>query len=819
MNNFPEQFDHAAREPEIYAAWEAARAFHADGGSAKKPYFIAMPPPNATGPLHIGHALTLTIEDVIVRWRRMAGDEVLWLPGTDHASISTERTVIRLLETAKEPVHDPRRTLGRDGLLEKITAHVEAHRVKIRAQIKALGASCDWSRERYTLDPTMRRIVDETFGRMFHDGLIYRGNRIVNWDFDLGTTLSEDEIHTEERDAPLYFIQYGELPVATYRPEMRLGDTALAVHPEDEKYRKYIGKDIEVPWPKGPKIRVKVVADSMVDRYFGLGVVGVTPAHDPNDFELAKRHGLPLVTIIGSDGRMTGAAGPYAGLTPMKCREALINDLRDAQLLIYEKKGGKPQQVRYSSRGGTPVEYLPRKQWFVDVNRPALQWQGQTMSLRQVMEAVVQPGKIRFLQEAQKENYLRWINKLRDWGISRQVWWGHRVPVWYRRGSETYVGAHPPGEDWIQDPDTLDTWFSSAMWSWSTLIDPTAAQDPTLTLNQILERSPDYHRFHPMAVLETGYDILFFWVARMILMTTYMTGELPFKKVYLHGLVLDEKRRRMSTARPESCIDPQVAIAEYGADALRLALIGRTSMAVNTQLTDEKLSIAHRFIVKVWNAARYVLTRACFDDSSPVGLVHPVNRWMRSRLDDTVAGVTGALDTFEVTQAAKIAQDGFRTDFCDLYIGATKTKELGGLGETQHLLDYSLATYLCVLHPFIPLVTEALWGHSGNKGLLMQRAWPSAGTPEDTGVIAGVDALFRLMKWIRKQRSQDELLRRGPVDLRVWAAGDRQVLESCNALLKEMVNVGSIEFADSKFDGDVVLDDRLIVTSAPSSKS
>ncbi len=819
MNDFPKHFDHATRERKIYEAWEASGAFRADRESTRKPFVIPMPPPNATGRLHIGHAFMLAIEDVMIRWRRMAGDEVLWVPGTDHASIATEGAMIRRLQASG--MADPRRMLGRDGLLQKISAHVEKSRVEIRAQIRALGSSCDWSRERYTLDPEFKRLVSETFGRLVRDGLIYRGNRIANWDVDLRTTLSDAEIHTEERDEPLYFIQYGPLPVATYRPELRLGDTALAVHPEDEKYRQLIGREVEVSWPKGPKVRVKIVADSVVDRYFGLGVVGVTPAHDPDDFELAKRHGLRFVTVIDEDGRMTAAAGPkYVGLTTLECRAAFLKDLREAGLLITEKNG-HTQKVRYSYRSGTPVEYLPKVQWFIDVNRRAVQWKGQTLSLREIMADAVKSGDIRIHPEYQEKTYFNWIDNMRDWCISRQVWWGHRVPVWYRRDSETYVGANPPeGVGWNQDPDTLDTWFSSALWSWSTLTDPAATQDLTLTLHEILARSPDYQRFHPATVLETGYDILFFWVARMILMTTYATGRVPFSTVYLHGLVRDKEGWRMSTSRSEFCIDPQDVIVKKGADTLRLALISRTGMGLDTQLTDEKVVAAQHFIDKVWNAARYVATYGRFDGPPPSVLVHPVNRWMRHKLDATVTGVTTAFDRFVFGDAAESLRDAFRSDFCDLYIEAAKTKTLGSLAETQRLLGHSFEIYLCLLHPFIPFVTEDLWSRTGHEGFLMQHAWPEAGTKdEETGVVEGVETLFGLVKAIRNWRNTGKVKWRVALDLHVWAAKDRESLQACAPLIRELANVGSIEFVPTEIVGNVVLSDDLRVTIALSSEA
>src|SRR5258708_1018220 len=558
---FPQYFEHASREGQIYRAWEEAGAFRADAGSDRKPFVISMPPPNATGTLHLGHAVMLALEALMIRWRRMAGDEALWVPGTDHAAIATESTVIKLLQ--KKGMKDPRKELGRDGLLREIGDYIANSRATIRGQVRAMGASCDWSRERYTMDPELNRIVNETFGKMFRDGLIYRGNRIVNWDVALRTTVSDDEIYHEERDAFLYTIQYGPFQVATSRPETKLGDTAVAVHPDDERYREYVGKELDVAWPKGPTIRVRVVADAAVDPEFGTGVVGVTPAHSLIDFDIAQRHGLPLVVVIGEDGRMTAAAGPYAGLSINACREAFVKDLEEAGLLVAKKAYKQSAGICY--RSGKPVEYLPKEQWFIDVNRPAVGWDGKLMSIRQVMADVVRSHRIRVVPEHFEKTYLHCIDTLHDCRISRQIWWGHRVPVWYRGTSEIYAGPRvPEGEGWSQGPDDCDTWFSSALWTWSTLLDPAATRDLSLTLEEILERSPDYHRFHPTSVMETGYDILFFWVARMILMTTYVTGRIPFEKFYLHALILDTTGDNMPKSKPALSIDPLQTIRDTG---------------------------------------------------------------------------------------------------------------------------------------------------------------------------------------------------------------------------------------------------------------
>jgi valyl-tRNA synthetase len=992
-DEFPPHFQHATREREIYAAWESSGAFVADNQSARKPYVISMPPPNATGTLHLGHAVMLAIEDLMIRWRRMAGDEALWVPGTDHAAIATESTVIKLLQ--KKGMKDPRKELGREGLLREISDYIANSRATIRGQVRAMGASCDWSRERYTMDPELNRIVNETFGKMFRDGLIYRGNRIVNWDVALRTTVSDDEIYHEERDAFLYTIQYGPFRVATSRPETKLGDTALAVHPDDVRYQQYIGQELDVAWPKGPTIRVRVVADSEVDPEFGTGVLGVTPAHSLIDFDIAQRHGLPMVVVIGEDGRMTPAAGPYAGMSINACREAFVKDLEEAGLLVAKK--AYRQSVGICYRSGKPVEFLPKQQWFIDVNRPAVRWDGKMMSIRQVLTEVVRSHQIRIVPEYFEKTYFHWIDNLHDWCISRQIWWGHRVPVWYRGSSESYAGPRvPEGDGWSQDPDTLDTWFSSALWTWSTLVDPALTKDFSLTLEDILERSPDYHRFHPTSVMETGYDILFFWVARMILMTTYVTGRIPFEKVYLHGMILDKNGDKMSKSKPDLCIDPLETIRDKGADTLRLALVTGYSPGTDARMSEEKIKGASRFVNKLWNAAKYVKANADFGgrtnlspetgtateasasrpgaptpavhaaaepspsgrgqgegsdvssslaaigleattapdftlhsspftlqsgegrplankdemlrssqpspsgrgqgegsnvdsslaaigldattapdfssladrvttlsgepgprsysgpgapsspyyaapEPSPSGrgqgegsnvdsssaaigpeattapdatLHHPVNQWMWRRLNEAVAEVTAAFNRDSYGDAADVLRNAFWTDFCDFYLEATKAEDLASLEETRRLLGHALDTYLKLLHPYIPFVTEEIWSRTAHEGFLMHQSWPLASIdPADDAAVAGVDILIRLVTAIRNWRAKRELKWNVEVDIQLHAKQSADVLAACIPLLRKLVSVRTVTLTPEP-GGEILADEGFDLVTA-----
>ncbi len=781
-------------EEAIYRRWETAGAFVADATSDREPFTISMPPPNATGTLHLGHSIMLAIEDAMARWKRMAGCEVLWLPGTDHAAIATEAVVIRKLQD--EGMADPRGELGREGLVRRIAEFVEESRATIRSQIRAMGSSCDWSRERFTMDQQLNRCVNEVFSRMYRDGLIYRGPRIVNWDPHLQTTVSDDEIYHETRQAKFYTLRYGPFLVGTSRPETKLGDTAVAVHPDDERYKEHVGKTYEVSWPKGPTITVKVVADEEVDPEFGTGCLGVTPAHSMVDFEIAGRHGLAIVQVIGEDGRMTAAAGEhYAGMTVTECRTAFAAELEAAGLLAEVKDYEQAISLCYRSK--MPVEPLPKEQWFVDVNKRAVPWKNGLLSLRELMRDAVESGDIEILPEHEQRKYFHWIDNLRDWCISRQIWWGHRIPVWTRNGDDPYVGHTPPdGDGWVQDPDTLDTWFSSALWTWSTLIDPELAQDPSLELPELLAQSPDFQKFHPTAVMETGYDILFFWVARMVLATCYATGEVPFRTVYLHGLVLDRDGDKMSKSKPETSIDPLDTIAEHGTDVLRLSLMLGNAPGKDLKLGKERLIGCRRLINKLWNATKLVLMKVGDERPSgtaPANVTHPMNAWMLTRIDGLVSQVDARFGGWHFGDAAESIRASFWDEFCDQYLEAIKVDELSALDETREVLFHALLTYLKLLHPFMPFVTEHLWAECGAEGMLIRAAWPvSAG--RDPKAVAGIDAAVRLISSVNRLRAEQELEPSAKIELTIKARAHAGDLQAASAVIESRVRAASITF-------------------------
>ncbi|MEM8930485.1 MAG: valine--tRNA ligase, partial [Acidobacteriota bacterium] len=689
----------------------------------------------------------------------------------------------------------------------KIAEYIEQSQDTIRRQIRAMGSSCDWSRERYTMDPQLNRCVNEVFTRMFRDGLIYRGPRIVNWDPVLQTTVSDDEIYHEDRPAKFYTLKYGPFLVGTSRPETKLGDTAIAVHPDAERYREHIGKTYEVPWPKGPTITVEVVADEHVDPEFGTGALGVTPAHSAVDFEIAERHDLPMVQVIGEDGRMTDAAGEhYAGMTVLDCRAAFAAELEAAGLLAEVKDYSQPLSLCYRSK--QPIEPLPKEQWFIDVEKAAVEWKGERRSLKEVLRDVVASGDIRILPEHQEKVYFHWIDNLRDWCISRQIWWGHRVPVFYR-DDERWVGhGQPAGDGWSQDPDTLDTWFSSALWTWSTLIDPELAEDPSVTLEELLAKSPDFVKFHPTAVMETGYDILFFWVARMILMTTYATGQIPFRTVYLHGLILDRDGDKMSKSKPETAIDPLDVIAERGADVLRLSMMLGNAPGVDLKLTEERMVGCQRLVTKLWNASKLIdmtvdrilgdgVDRASLE--VPATVEHPVNRWLLARVRQLVERVDGRFRAYAFGDAAEQIRGSFWGELCDFYLEAIKVAPLSESKETAAVLLHAHRTYLKLFHPLMPFVTEHLWRRLIDAdGMLIHASWPEADDahrfPED---VAAVDAVERLVAAVRGIRTEQGLEPGVGIALTVQPLEHADAFRAVAPIVAKLVRAESLEWVDA----------------------
>lgn len=749
-------YNPAATEDRIYAMWEDSGAFKADANSTKEPFTISMPPPNATGQLHLGHAVMLALEDIFTRFARMQGKEALWVPGTDHAAIATENVVIKKLKD--EGMKDPRKELGREALVGKIAEFVENSKTTIRGQVRKMGSSCDWSRERYTFEPSLNRCVNEVFKKMYEDGLIYRGHRIVNWDPKLQTTVSDDEVEWKEETIPFYTFQYGPFQISTARPETKFGDKYVVMHPDDERYLKYKhGDTFEAEWINGP-VHATVIKDTAVDPAFGTGVMTITPWHDTADFEIAERHGLEKEQVIDYEGKLLPIAEEFAGMKIEVARPLIVEKLQSKGLVVKVEEGYVHNKA-VNQRGGGTIEPQIKLQWFMDVNKEVVAWKGQQMSLKQIMHDVVHHGDIEIIPERFNKTYFHWIDNLRDWCVSRQIWWGHRVPVWYKNG-ETYVGVvAPEGDGWEQDTDTLDTWFSSAMWTWSTLIDPALAANPALTLNELLEQSPDFQKFHPTSVMETGYDILFFWVARMILMTTYATGQIPFKTVYLHGLIRTRDGAKMSKSHPETMIDPLDMISKYGADALRLSMIVGQSPGADSRLYEEKIAGYRNFINKLWNASRFVLMQceqAGIDPKSieslpDVSTLSLADRAILHASEVLIEDVTKGLETYSLSETGEKLYSFTWDYFCDWYLELSK-------GTANHaVLVHVLRRLYKLLHPYCPFITEELWAQikPTSAGMLMAEEWPVAKAErKDQQAFDQLQILIDVITSIRRLRTE-----------------------------------------------------------------
>lgn len=717
MKELDKAYDASKYEADIYKQWSDSGYFNPDNLPGDgKPFTIILPPPNVTGTLHIGSALMLVIQDILVRYHRMLGDKALWLPGTDHAAIATQSKVEKILQKEEgKRRHD----LGREEFLKRVEAFAQNSHDTIVSQIKGMGSSVDWSREAYTLDEKRSFAVRTAFKAMYDDGLIYRGNRVVNWDPKGQTVISDDEIVYQERAAKLYTFKYSAdfpISISTTRPETKVGDTAVAVHPDDERYQQYIGKEFDLEFC-GVPIHIKIIADKEVDKDFGTGALGVTPAHSTIDFEIAQNHGLPLKQVIDEFAKMTVGGENLKGKKTTEAREVIVEWLREQNLL--EKEEDITQNVSTAERTGGIIEPLPKLQWFIDVNRTFLMKhseiegvkEGQEVSLKQLMRHVVESGQINITPDNYTKTYFHWIDNLRDWCISRQIWYGHRVPVWYR-GEDMFVGIETPeGEGWEQDSDTLDTWFSSGLWTFSTLGWP--------------EQTSDLATFHPTDVIESGYDILFFWIARMILMTTYHVGQVPFRHVYLHGLVRDAKNRKMSKSN-DNIIDPLEMNAKYGADATRFALIFNTAPGTDSALAEDKIKGMKHFANKLWNISRYILMNVdSVVDTKPAPKTES-DKVILSKLEQVIADSTKHIEDFRIHEAAQALYQFAWHDLADKYIEESKPQLQDETlkANTQAILSYTLLQTLKLLHPFMPFITEVIWKELEQKQPLLITKWP-----------------------------------------------------------------------------------------------
>jgi valyl-tRNA synthetase len=732
-SQIPDRYDPAAVEAHWYPLWEERGYFRADPTAKGKPFAIAMPPPNVTGSLHWGHALTMTLQDLLTRMRRMDGFNTLWLPGTDHAAIAVHVVLERQLATEGKTKED----LGRDGFLARAWKWKEETGGTIVRQLRRLGASCDWSRERFTMDPGLSRAVRESFVRLWEEGLIYRDDYIVNWCPHCQTVLSDLEVEREERDEEFVYIKYGPVTLGTVRPETKLGDTGLAVHPKDKRYRHLVGKTLEVPSVDGT-VSVKVVADEAVDPKFGTGVIKVTPGHDPVDFEIGRRHNLPIKTVIGFDGKMT-AAGRYAGLDRFEARKRIVEDMKTLGLI--EKIEPYRHAVGVCYRCKTVVEPLVSKQWFV-----------QTKPLAEAAIKAVREGRIKILPRSWTKTYYHWMENIRPWCISRQLWWGHRIPAWHCDAdgsvhvSRDDLQACPQCKGPLrQDPDTLDTWFSSGLWPFSTLGWP--------------DDTPELRTYYPTSVLVTGYDIIFFWVARMAMLGIHFGGDVPFRDVYLNGMVRDLEGQKMSKTKG-NVADPLDVMAKYGTDAFRftLAAIGQGR---DIRISEDRIEGYRNFANKLWNAARLVLSNLDGFDAALARKTPPAlaDVWIESRLAVTVAEVRAGLRRYRFGDAASSVYQFLWHEYCDWYLEIAKLslyrpESPGQRARTQATLVRVLEATLRLLHPFMPFITEEIWQRLPHKGeSIMLAPYPRVAgkqrNPEAEREMAAVMALVTAVRNIR----------------------------------------------------------------------
>ena len=697
-------------EGRIYDFWMKGGYFHAEVDPKKKPYTIVIPPPNITGQLHMGHAWDETLQDILIRWKRMQGYSALWLPGTDHASIATEAKIVEAMREEGLSKED----LGREGFLERAWAWKDKFGGRILEQLKLLGSSCDWDRLRFTMDEGCSKAVRHVFVKLYEEGLIYRGERIINWCPNCKTAISDAEVIFEEQQGSFWHLRYpladgsGYIQLATTRPETMLGDTAVAVHPEDERYKHLVGKNVILPLVNK---EIPIVADEYVEMDFGTGVVKITPAHDPNDFEVGQRHNLPVINVMNEDGSINENGGKYAGLSGMEARKQIVKDLEEGGYLI--KVEPLKHNVGTCQRCHTVVEPRVSTQWFVKMEPLA----GPAID-------VVKDGAIRLIPDRMEKTYYNWMENIKDWCISRQLWWGHRIPAWYCEDcgetivSETDVDTCPKcgGKHLHQDSDTLDTWFSSALWPFSTLGWP--------------DNTPELEYFYPTNTLVTGYDIIFFWVARMIFSGLKHTGKAPFDTVLFHGLLRDSQGRKMSKSLGNG-IDPVDVINQYGADALRFTLVTGNSPGNDARYSDEKVAASRNFANKIWNAARFIHMNI---DGHDVPCALPASlsledQWIVSRFNTVAKEVTENLDKFELGMAVSKLYDFIWDDFCDWYIELAK-RPLSGEDQavaqnTRQVLVWVLTHTLALLHPFMPFVTEEIWQSLPHDGeALIVAPWP-----------------------------------------------------------------------------------------------
>ncbi|MGE8000686.1 valine--tRNA ligase [Lysinibacillus sp. NPDC093190] len=783
--SMPTKYDPQSIEAGRYEWWLQGKFFEAQPTSEKEPYSIVIPPPNVTGRLHLGHAWDTTLQDILIRMKRMQGYDALWLPGMDHAGIATQAKVEAKLREDNITRYD----LGREKFLEKTWEWKEEYAGHIRDQWAKLGLGLDYSRERFTLDQGLSDAVKTVFVQLYEKGLIYRGERIINWDPAAKTALSDIEVIYQDVQGAFYHMKYpladgsGYVEVATTRPETMLGDSGVAVHPKDERYQHLIGKTVILPIVGR---EIPIVADDYVDMEFGTGVVKMTPAHDPNDFEVGNRHNLERILVMNEDGTMNELAGKYNGMDRFECRKQIVADLQESGVLIRIEE--HTHSVGHSERSGAVVEPYLSAQWFVKMQPLA----DASLALQKDEE-----GQVNFVPSRFENTYSRWMENIRDWCISRQLWWGHQIPAWYHNETgEIYVGKEAPAdaENWTQDEDVLDTWFSSALWPFSTMGWPD-------------ETNEEYKRYYPTSTLVTGYDIIFFWVSRMIFQGLEFTGQRPFKDVLIHGLVRDGEGRKMSKSLGNG-VDPMDVIDKYGADSLRYFLATGSSPGQDLRYTTEKVEAIWNFSNKIWNASRFALMNMegmTFDEIDLTGEKSVADKWILTRLNETIERVTSLAERYEFGEVGRELYNFIWDDFCSWYIEMAKLPLYGNdeaaKKTTRSILAYVLDQTMRLLHPFMPFITEEIWQHLPHEGeSITVAAWPTVRT--DLHFAEEADNMKLLMDIIRSVRNiraevNTPMSKKVPLYISAKDAATATVLEANKAYLEKFCNPETLTIGES----------------------
>ncbi|MCP3030478.1 valine--tRNA ligase [Halobacillus sp. A1] len=760
--SMPTKYDPAEIEKDRYQYWVDGKFFEADGDKNKEPYTVVIPPPNVTGKLHLGHAWDTTLQDILTRVKRMQGYDVLWLPGMDHAGIATQAKVEAKLKEQGTSRYD----LGREAFLDKSWEWKKEYAQFIRTQWEKLGLGLDYSRERFTLDEGLSEAVKEVFVKLYEKDLIYRGEYIINWDPSTQTALSDIEVEYKDVQGAFYHMRYplkdeeGSIEIATTRPETMLGDTAVAVHPKDERYKHLIGKKAVLPIIGR---EIEIVADDYVDMEFGSGAVKITPAHDPNDFEIGNRHNLERVLVMNEDGSMNENAGKYKGMDRFECRKQLVKDLEASGVLFEIEE--HMHSVGHSERSGAVVEPYLSTQWFVNMEPLA----------KEAIKLQSGDDKVSFVPDRFEKTYLNWMENIRDWCISRQLWWGHRIPAWYHKETgEIHVGKEAPKdiENWEQDEDVLDTWFSSALWPFSTMGWPD-------------ENNEDFKRYFPTNVLVTGYDIIFFWVSRMIFQSIEFTDRRPFEDVLIHGLVRDAEGRKMSKSLGNG-VDPMDVIEKYGADSLRYFLSTGSSPGQDLRFQWEKVESTWNFANKIWNASRFALMNMGdlkYEDIDLSGEKSVADEWILTRLNQTIEQVTKNIDRYEFGEAGRHLYNFIWDEFCDWYIEMAKLPLYGEdenrIHTTRSILAYTLDQIMRMLHPFMPFITEEIWQHLPHKGeSITQAAWPKVVKEfHSEQAVSEMNGLVSIIRSVRNIRAEVDTPMSKEIQLLIQAKDEDVVKE------------------------------------------